>query len=49
MEAVVSILVGLMTASAVYLLLRAHTFPVVLGAVAARPTRSTYSCSPAAG
>jgi len=31
MEALLSILVGLMTASAVYLLLRAHTFPVVLG------------------
>ena len=31
MEALVSILVGLMTASAVYLLLRARTFPVVLG------------------
>ena len=31
MEALVSILIGLMTACAVYLLLRAHTFPVVLG------------------
>ncbi len=31
MEALVSILVGIMTASAVYLLLRARTFAVVLG------------------
>lgn len=31
MEALVSVLVGIMTASAVYLLLRACTFPVVLG------------------
>ena len=31
MESLVSILVGVMTASAVYLLLRARTFPVVLG------------------
>lgn len=31
MEALVSIVVGVMTASAVYLLLRSHTFPVVLG------------------
>lgn len=31
MEAIVSILIGVMTASAVYLLLRARTFPVVLG------------------
>jgi len=31
MELLVSILVGVMTASAVYLLLRSHTFPVVLG------------------
>jgi multicomponent K+:H+ antiporter subunit C len=31
MEGLVSILVGVMTASAVYLLLRARTFPVVLG------------------
>ena len=31
MEALISILVGVMTASAVYLLLRARTFPVVLG------------------
>jgi multicomponent K+:H+ antiporter subunit C len=31
MEALVSILIGLMVASAVYLLLRSHTFPVVLG------------------
>jgi multicomponent K+:H+ antiporter subunit C len=31
MEALLSILIGLMTASAVYLLLRTHTFPVVLG------------------
>ena len=31
MEALVSILIGVMTASAVYLLLRSHTFPVILG------------------
>ena len=31
MEALVSLLVGIMTASAVYLLLRARIFPVVLG------------------
>jgi multicomponent K+:H+ antiporter subunit C len=31
MEALVSILIGTMTASAVYLLLRSHTFPVILG------------------
>lgn len=31
MEAMISILVGVMSASAVYLLLRARTFPVVLG------------------
>jgi multicomponent K+:H+ antiporter subunit C len=31
MEALVSVLVGVMTASAVYLLLRSRTFPVVLG------------------
>jgi multicomponent K+:H+ antiporter subunit C len=31
MELLISILVGIMTASAVYLLLRARTFPVVLG------------------
>ncbi|MCB1850073.1 MAG: Na+/H+ antiporter subunit C [Gammaproteobacteria bacterium] len=31
MEALVSILIGIMTASAVYLLLRARTFPVILG------------------
>jgi len=31
MEALVSFLVGAMSASAVYLLLRARTFPVVLG------------------
>ena len=31
MELSVSVLIGVMTASAVYLLLRAHTFPVVLG------------------
>lgn len=31
MEVLVSILIGVMTASAVYLLLRARTFPVVLG------------------
>ena len=31
MEAMLSILVGVMTACAVYLLLRARTFPVVLG------------------
>lgn len=31
MEALVSILVGITTASAVYLLLRSRTFPVVLG------------------
>lgn len=31
MEVLVSVLVGVMTASAVYLLLRSHTFPVVLG------------------
>ena len=31
MEAIVSVIVGLMTASAVYLLLRARTFPVILG------------------
>lgn len=31
MELVVSILIGVMTASAVYLLLRGRTFPVVLG------------------
>lgn len=31
MEALVSILIGIITASAVYLLLRARTFPVVLG------------------
>ena len=31
MEALVSALIGLMTASAVYLLLRARIFPVVLG------------------
>jgi multicomponent K+:H+ antiporter subunit C len=31
MEAMVSVLVGLMTASGVYLVLRRHTFPVMLG------------------
>jgi multicomponent K+:H+ antiporter subunit C len=31
MEALVAILVGVMTAGAVYLLLRARTFPVLLG------------------
>ena len=31
MEVLISILIGLMTASAVYLLLRARIFPVVLG------------------
>ena len=31
MEAIVSILIGLMTASGVYLILRSHTFPIVLG------------------
>jgi len=31
MEALASILIGIMTASAVYLLLRARIFPVVLG------------------
>jgi multicomponent K+:H+ antiporter subunit C len=31
MEALISILIGIMTASAVYLLLRARIFPVVLG------------------
>ncbi len=31
MEVLVSILIGIMTASAVYLLLRTHTFPVILG------------------
>jgi multicomponent K+:H+ antiporter subunit C len=31
MEILVSALVGVMTASALYLLLRSHTFPVVLG------------------
>jgi multicomponent K+:H+ antiporter subunit C len=31
MEALVAALVGIMTASAIYLLLRSHTFPVVLG------------------
>ncbi len=31
MEALLSIVIGVMTASAVYLLLRARTFPVVLG------------------
>ena len=31
MELTLSILIGIMTASAVYLLLRGHTFPVVLG------------------
>ena len=31
MEALVSIVVGVMTASAVYLLLRARIFPIVLG------------------
>ena len=31
MELLISILVGIMTASAIYLLLRARTFPVVLG------------------
>lgn len=31
MEALVSILVGLMTASGVYLVLRRRTFPVILG------------------
>ena len=31
MEALVSILIGIMTASAVYLLLRTHTFPVIVG------------------
>jgi len=31
MEALISILIGTMTASAVYLLLRARTFPVILG------------------
>ncbi len=31
MEALVAILIGVMTASAVYLLLRNHTFPVILG------------------
>lgn len=31
MEGLLSILVGIMTASGVYLLLRSHTFPVVLG------------------
>ena len=31
MEALVSVLVGLMTASGVYLILRRRTFPVILG------------------
>lgn len=31
MELLVSVLIGVMTASAVYLLLRAHTFPIILG------------------
>jgi multicomponent K+:H+ antiporter subunit C len=31
MELLISILVGVMTASGIYLLLRSHTFPVVLG------------------
>jgi len=31
MEILISLLVGVMTASGVYLLLRSHTFPVVLG------------------
>ncbi len=31
MEALLSVLIGVMTASAVYLLLRSHTFPLVLG------------------
>jgi len=31
MEAILSVLVGLMTASSVYLILRGRTFPVVLG------------------
>jgi multicomponent K+:H+ antiporter subunit C len=31
MEALVAVVVGVMTASALYLLLRSHTFPVVLG------------------
>lgn len=31
MEAIVSVLVGLMTASGVYLILRRRTFPVMLG------------------
>ena len=31
MEALVSLVIGIMTASAVYLLLRTHTFPVILG------------------
>ena len=31
MEAMVSILVGLMTASGVYLILRRRTFPIILG------------------
>ena len=31
MEALISILIGIMTASAVYLILRARIFPVVLG------------------
>jgi multicomponent K+:H+ antiporter subunit C len=31
MEALIALVVGVMTASAVYLLLRSHTFPVMLG------------------
>ncbi len=31
MEALLAVVVGIMTASAVYLLLRARTFPVILG------------------
>lgn len=31
MEALFAILIGVMTGGAVYLLLRAHTFPVILG------------------
>ena len=31
MEALVAVLIGIMTASAVYLLLRTHTFPVIMG------------------
>jgi multicomponent K+:H+ antiporter subunit C len=31
MEALVAVVVGIMTASGLYLLLRSHTFPVVLG------------------